>query len=114
MNLVGWGRSPRVTPWLALVGAACASSPTVAPTTSIRLDPAPAAATAQAPLPNLPPMTGGASIADSHGPRLRELGASDQDLTTVVRVLADRFGMQYSVDPSVKARVNTSLRNKTL
>jgi MSHA biogenesis protein MshL len=113
MNLAGWGRSSRMTPWLALVGAACASSPTVAPTTSIRLD-APPAATTSAPLPSLPPMTGGASIADTRAPRLRELDASDQDFTAVVRVLADRFGMQYAVDPSVKARVNTSLRNKTL
>ncbi|HEX7937707.1 MAG TPA: hypothetical protein VF483_01875 [Gemmatimonadaceae bacterium] len=56
----------------------------------------------------------GGSIADPQGPRVRELNVVDQDLTAVVRILADQFGLQYHVDPSVHARVNTTLRNKTL
>jgi MSHA biogenesis protein MshL len=59
-------------------------------------------------------MSGGGVIADAQGPRLRELNAIDQDLTAVVRVLANQFGLQYQVDPAVRARVNTNLRNKTL
>jgi len=114
MNLAGWGRSLRVAPWWVLVGAACASSPAVAPKTSVRLEAPPPSATAPAPLPSLPPMMSSGSIADAHGQRLRELNAVDQDFTSVVRILADQFGLQYHVDPSVKGRVNTSLRNKTL
>ena len=59
-------------------------------------------------------MTGGGSIVDPQGPKVRELNVVDQDLTAVVRILADQFGLQYQVDPSVHARVNTTLRNKTL
>jgi len=114
MGLAGWGRSLRVAPWWVLVGAACASAPVVAPKTQVRLEPPPASADPVAPLPSLPPMSGGGIIADAQGPRLRELNAVDQDLTAVVRVLADQFGLQYQVDPSVRARVNTNLRNKTL
>ena len=113
MNWAGWGRW-RVAPWWVLVGAACASSPAVAPQTHVRLEQPPAAAEPVAPLPSLPPMTGGGAIADPHVPRLRELNAVDQDLTAVVRVLADQFGLQYQVDPAVRGRVNTNLRNKTL
>ncbi len=111
MKLAGWGRSTRVAPWLVLVGAACASSPAVAPTTAIRLD-APPPITE--PLPNLPSISPFGGIADPKAPRVRELNAVDQDLTAVVRVLADQFGLQYQVDPAARGRVNTSLRNKTL
>lgn len=115
MIVSGWGRSLSVTPWWVLVGAACASSPAVPPKTQIRLEPPPVVASDPvAPLPSLPPMTRGGAIADAQGPRLRELNAVDQDLTAVVRVLADQFGLQYKVDPTVRSRVNTTLRNKTL
>lgn len=113
MNWAGWGRSLRVAPWWVLVGAACASSPSVAPQTHVRLE-KPLAAEPLAPLPSLPPASGGGSIVDAQTPRLRELNAPDQDLTVVVRALALQFGLQYQVDPSVRARVNTTLRNKTL
>jgi MSHA biogenesis protein MshL len=115
MNLYGWSRTLRVTPLWALVGAACAGSPAVVPQTHVRLDaPPPAVASAPAELPSLPPMSTGSSIADAHGPRLKELNAPDQELSVVVRALATQFGLQYQIDPSVRGRVNTTLRNKTL
>lgn len=113
MNRAGWGRSLRVAPWV-LVGAACASSPAVAPQTHVRLEQAPAGAESVAPLPSLPPVTGGGSIVDAQTPRLRELNAPDQDFAVVVRALATQFGLQYHVDPSIHERVNATLRNKTL
>jgi MSHA biogenesis protein MshL len=102
-------------PWWALVGAACAGSPAVVPQTHVRLDePPPAVAAAPAPLPSLPPMSSSGSLADAHGPRVRELNAPDQELSVVVRALATQFGLQYQIDPSVRGRVNTTLRNKSL
>ena len=105
---------------VAFVCAACSTAPNTAPApeTHVRLEqPAvtPAAPTASAPLPNLPPMGGGATLVDAKGPRVQELHAVDEDFGLVVRQLATRFGYQFQMDPSVKpSRVNTSLKNTSL
>ena len=95
--------------------AACASSPAVAPRTQVRLEPPkPATGSEAVPLPNLP-VAGSTSIAEGSAPRLQSLTAVNQDLGTVVRELAGRFGLQYQIDSEVRAtRVNTTLRNTTL
>ena len=97
------------------MSAACASSPAVAPRTQVRLEPPkPAAGADAAPLPNLP-VAGSTSIAEGSAPRLQSLTAVNQDLGTVVRELAGRFGLQYQIDSEVRGtRVNTTLRNTTL
>jgi MSHA biogenesis protein MshL len=59
-------------------------------------------------------MAGSGAIADAKGPRLQFLNAVDQDLVAVVRELAARFGLQYQIDPAVRGKVNTTLRNTTL
>ncbi len=117
MSNVGWGRLIRLTPWWVLVGAGCAGSPAFAPQTRVRLEPPPASAVSSesvAPLPALPQMGGGSAIANAKGPRLQYLNAVDQDLNAVVRELAGRFGLQYQIDPAVRGKVNTTLRNTTL
>ncbi|MEX2179720.1 MAG: hypothetical protein WD801_13470 [Gemmatimonadaceae bacterium] len=99
---------------LALM-ASCASSPkVVAPQTSVRLEPPASASSGEAPLPSLPPLSSGAAISQGSAPRLQSLTAVNQDLGTVVRTLATRFGLQYQIDPAVHGTVNTTLRNTTL
>lgn len=101
----------------AAVAMGCASSPTVAPQTQVRLEPPRGSVTADvaaAPLPNLP-IAGPTGISEGGAARLQSLTAVNQDLGTVVRELANRFGMQYQIDPEVrKSNVNTTLRNTTL
>lgn len=115
MSFESRGLRIRLAPWLVLAGA-CASASTVAPPqTHVRLEPPPAAATqAPTPLPNLPPISATGGLADAKGPRVQELRAVDQDFSTVVRQLANTFGYQYQIDPSVRGRVNATLRNATL
>ena len=105
----------------ALLLTACASAPAAAPSTSVRLEPAPAASapantpstSASAPLPNLPMSSG--TISDGGGPRIQNLDVNGQELGTVVRALATSLGMQYQVDPAVSAhKVNARIRNQTL
>jgi MSHA biogenesis protein MshL len=94
---------------------ACASAPAVAPHTQVHLEPVrPAQATA--PLPNLPSTSGDAGISGgpSAGPRLISLTAENQDVAAVVRELATKSGLQYQIDPDVRGKVNTTLRNRTL
>lgn len=98
----------------SLIGfaAGCASKPaTTAPRTQVRLEPPPAQA---APLPALPSLASSGTIAEKSGPRVQDLTAVNQDVTTVVRALAGRFGLQYQVDPGVRGLVNTTIRNATL
>ena len=45
------------------------------------------------------------------GPRVQDLTAVNQDVGTVVRALATRFGLQYQIDPGVRGLVNTTIRN---
>lgn len=101
---------------LALAGTACASAPAAAPHTSVRLEPPKpgTAADASAPLPALPPLSGSGAISEGSAPRLQSLSAVNQDLGVVIRELATKFGMQYSIDPAVRGTVNTRLRNTTL
>ena len=99
----------------AALGGCVRTATPVQPKTQVRLEP-PRAAAAQtdAPLPSLPPITGGGAIAEASAPRLKSLAAVNQDVTTVVRELARQFGMQYQIEPGVHGVVNTTLRNATL
>ena len=93
--------------------AGCASAPpTVAPQTQVRLEP-PARAV-EGPLPALPPLSGSGTISEGNAPRVQDLTAVNQDVSTVVRALATRFGLQYQIEPGVKGVVNTTIRNATL
>ena len=102
---------------LALVAAACASSPPVtAPQTQVRLEPPRATdAEASAPLPALPALSTSGTISERpNGPRVQDLTAVNQDVGTVVRALAKQFGMQYQIEPGVRGTINTTIRNATL
>jgi MSHA biogenesis protein MshL len=101
---------------LALVAAACASSPPVtAPQTQVRLEPPRPSADASAPLPALPVLSSGGTISEgTSGPRVQDLTAVNQEFGTVVRALAKQFGLQYQIDPAVRGLVNTTIRNATL
>ena len=115
MSFKSQGLRERLAPWLMLAGAACASSPAVAPPqTHVRLEPPPVVAATTPDLPSLPPMASSSGLADAKGPRVQELRAVDQDFTTVVRTLASTFGYQYQIEPGVHGRVNATLRNATL
>lgn len=71
--------------------------------------PAPAAAE---PLPDLPV----AQTVTPQGPtqRIEQLVTHDQSIRTVVRGLAESYGLDYQIDPDVEGTVSTSLRNVTL
>jgi MSHA biogenesis protein MshL len=118
---VGFNRRKRFAQvtW-ALFATACASAPASAPQTSVRLEPprtaaAPVQTSAPAPtaaaLPTLPAPAG--TISDG-GPRIQSLDANGQELSSVVRLLAVTFGLQYHIDPGVRGQVNARLRNATL
>lgn len=47
-------------------------------------------------------------------PRIESLEATDEDLRTVLRGVADEYGLGFQIDPAVNARVTTRLRNATL
>ena len=72
---------------VSVVAVACASAPTVEPTTSVRVEPMPPAASSPTPLPALPPMVTGPTIVDAKTPRLTTLTA----VQIVVRQLARKF-----------------------
>lgn len=46
--------------------------------------------------------------------RIQKFDAVDQDLRTVVRALAQNFGLSYQIDPEVRGLVTTSLQGVTL
>lgn len=104
----------------ALIAASivgCASSPGAAPRTQVRLEPPappPAASGAAGASTTLPPLGADPTLSDPKAPRLTTLTAVNQDVGTVVRELAGKFGLQYQIDPSVRGVVNTTLHNKTL
>lgn len=94
----------------------CSGSPkpVTAPQTQVFLEPPPAQETqAPAPLPSLPAISGG-GISEASGPRLQSLSAVNQDLGIVVRELANKFGLQYQIEPGTSGKVNATLRNTTL
>jgi MSHA biogenesis protein MshL len=93
--------------------AACASSPAVAPRTQVRLEPV-RSAEPTASLPGLSSLSGDAGVSGRSEPRVREFSAANLDVSVVVRELAEKFGLQYQIDPAVRGTVNTNLRNKTL
>ena len=107
----------------ALGMTACASSraePTQ-PMTQVEVGPPPAdatqapaetARTASEPLPSLP--VDQVEQSGESWPRIESLEAVNQDLRTVLRSLADQYGLQFRLDPNVRGRVTTRLRNATL
>ena len=98
---------------MAVVG--CASAPVAAPRTQVLLDPPSAAAPARsAPVQRLPALSADVVLSDGAQPRLTSLTAVNQDVGVVVRELANKFGLQYHIDPLVRGVVSTNLRNKTL
>lgn len=117
---VGEGSAVRSLVRFALAAsiAGCASAPpATAPQTQVRLEPPPRSVDARdngAPLPALPVLSGAGTISDGGAPRVQDLTAVNQDVSTVVRVLATRFGLQYQIDPGVRGTVNTTIRNATL
>ena len=94
-----------------LVG--CASAPAAAPRTQVRLEP-PAANPHGSALPDLPAPSGEIAHSARATPRVASVTAVNQDVTTVIRELATKFGLQYQIDPSVRGLVNTTIRNRTL
>ncbi len=115
-------RVPLLVLFLAPLLASCASpGPSEpAPRTVVQMGPAPAAEApdqapdqAARPLPDLP-----VSQADHGGgtawPRIESLEAVNEDLRTVLRGVADEYGLAFQIDPAVNARVTTRLRNATL
>ena len=101
---------------LLLLGVGCASAPaTTAPRTQVRLEPPTATDKADAPLPALPALSGSGTISEgATTPRVQDLTAVNQEVGTVVRALATRFGLQYQIEPGVRGLVNTTIRNATL
>jgi MSHA biogenesis protein MshL len=99
----------------ALLVCGCAGAPPVtAPRTAVRLEPLQSPATeSTAALPALPALSGGGAIAERPR-RVNSLTANGEDISVVVRELAQQFGLQYHIDPAVRGRVNTTLRNRTL
>jgi MSHA biogenesis protein MshL len=97
------------------LGACAKAPPATAPRTAVRLDPveSPTARRASEPLPALPALSTGGAIADRPR-RVTVFQADNQDVSLVVRQLADLFGLQYRIDPGVRGVVNANLRNKTL
>lgn len=102
---------------LAVAVGACASAPrATVPQTQVRLEPPRATESADLtePLPALPAPSSGMLSEGVSGPRVQDLTAVNQDVGTVVRALATRFGLQYQIDPGVRGLVNTTIRNATL
>jgi MSHA biogenesis protein MshL len=101
---------------LALIVTGCASAPpSTAPRTAVRVEPVRSSAPDRAPetLPALPALSSGGAIAERPH-RVRELLIVNQPVGLVVRELAEKFGLQYQIDPGVRGVVNATLRNKTL
>ncbi|MFO7892107.1 MAG: secretin and TonB N-terminal domain-containing protein [Longimicrobiales bacterium] len=47
-------------------------------------------------------------------PRIESLEAVNQELRTVLRSVAQQYGLEFRIDPNVEGRVTTTLRNATL
>lgn len=82
--------------------------------TNVKLQPVAAALPAKADSA-LPQLTV-AQISDGNSGvrRIQRFDAVDQDLRTVVRALAESFGLSYRIDPAVTGMVTTSLQGVTL
>ncbi|HEU4453286.1 MAG TPA: secretin and TonB N-terminal domain-containing protein, partial [Longimicrobium sp.] len=101
----------------ALAGCASSRAATERPA-SISLSPVtPAApdATASA-APDALPALAAASLATAAdgGRRIESLQVKDQDISLVVRGLAESYGLDYRIDPGVQGRVTAQLRDVTL
>lgn len=100
---------------LLAVGACAQTPPVTEPRTAVRLEPVPSQKPVRAaePLPALPALSTGDAITDRPR-RVTVFQADNQEVSVVVRQLAQVFGLQYRIDPDVRGVVNANLRNKTL
>lgn len=64
------------------------------------------------PLPSLP--VDQVERSGESWPRIESLEAVNQDLRTVLRGVAQQYGLEFRIDPNVEGRVTTTLRNATL
>lgn len=64
------------------------------------------------PLPDLP--VSQTEIPQGPSQRIEQLVTHDQSLRSVVRGLAESYGMDYQIDPDIQGTVSTSLRDVTL
>jgi MSHA biogenesis protein MshL len=100
-----------------LTGCAAPRAATERPA-SISLSPvataAPAAATPAS--PEALPALAASSVATGGegGRRIESLQVKDQDISLVVRGLAESYGLDYRIDPGVQGRVTAQLRDVTL
>lgn len=102
---------------LSVLGGCARTPPVTEPRTAVRLEPPPVqpqkTVRASDPLPALPALSTGGGIAERPR-RVTVFQADNQDVSVVVRQLAEVFGLQYRIDPGVHGVVNANLRNKTL
>ena len=101
---------------LCLAAYGCASAPGAAlPRTTVRVEPmaAPPGSTGdELPLPALPASHTGDGAAFAR--RIHNLEMVDQDLPTVLRGLAESFGLDHQIDPSVRGEVSLRMTDVTL
>ncbi len=64
------------------------------------------------PLPSLP--VDQVEESGESWPRIESLEAVNQELRTVLRGVAQQYGLEFRLDPAVEGRVTTTLRNATL
>ncbi len=125
----GWLlRLGRVGVLILAVGlVSCSGNPEPqAPSSRVELGPAPAAvqdpepsqpsrggqAGEREPLPSLP--VDQVEQSGESWPRIESLEAVNQDLRTVLRGVAQQYGLEFRIDPNVEGRVTTTHRNATL
>ncbi|MBW3628441.1 MAG: secretin N-terminal domain-containing protein [Gemmatimonadetes bacterium] len=103
---------------LALLATGCATAPPARlPTTTIRVDPVAASAGATASTQETPlPALAVSRIGDvgTSARRIQNLDMVRQDLATVIRGLAESFGLDHQIDPSVRGEVTMRLSDVTL
>lgn len=103
-------------PWIALLLMApgCASGGMPDYNTAVQVGPPPSSA-GPASLPPLPvSIVEGANEPAGAQPRISNMEVVNQDIRTVVRSLAESFGLGYQLDPGVTGRVTTHLQDVTL
>lgn len=106
-------RLRRLVATAAIFGiAGCAGNRSASPPSTTVQVGAPPAGAAPAALPALPVSI--VEAADRNERRIEQIEVVDQDVRMVVRTLAEEFGMNYQLDPTISGRVTTRLRDVTL
>lgn len=97
---------------LLLVVASCATARPPAYETGIRIESVPAPAAVPDELPPLPvSILDAPMVADR---RIERIDIVDQDVSLVVRSVAESLGLNYQIDPAVSGRVTARLSDVTL